>query len=320
MVRRPPIRSSVRAEAEGELDDDGGAGLLAALGCLACCGVLGAAALGSTGRRASASPRTSSAGRRSRRPRSPVRAEVARPVAARLLPRGAGGRHSRRMGRGRAAVRGVARPRVAANAARPVVALALAVLAGGIYLGALAVLTTPNDWDGLTYHETRALLWDQQGGVGYVPSGNDPRLDGATRGLGDRPVPGDRGSALGTVRRGLAVPGPMGEPGRGRRAGAPSRSAARGGLRRADIHDAAGRHSPRRGDTERPPRRVAPPRRRCLPHQPRDVRARRRKRRARSHCRRSSVPSWPYRSSWPSCSRACRATVVAGRRWRPRSA
>ena len=56
--------------------------------------------------------------------------------------------------------------------------LALAVLAAGVYLGALAVLTTPNDWDGLTYHETRALLWDQQDGLGYVPSGNDPRLDG----------------------------------------------------------------------------------------------------------------------------------------------
>ncbi len=56
--------------------------------------------------------------------------------------------------------------------------LAVAVLAAGLYLGALAVLTTPNDWDGLTYHETRALLWDQQHGLGYVPSGNDPRLDG----------------------------------------------------------------------------------------------------------------------------------------------
>ena len=56
--------------------------------------------------------------------------------------------------------------------------LAVAVLVAGIYLGALAVLTTPNDWDGLTYHETRALLWDQQDGLGYVPSGNDPRLDG----------------------------------------------------------------------------------------------------------------------------------------------
>ena len=61
----------------------------------------------------------------------------------------------------------------------PVVgALALAVLVGGVYLGALAVLTTPNDFDGLTYHETRALLWDQQDSVGYVASGNDPRLNG----------------------------------------------------------------------------------------------------------------------------------------------
>ena len=63
--------------------------------------------------------------------------------------------------------------------ADPVVrTLAIAVAAAGVYLAAVAFLTTPNDWDGLTYHETRALLWDDQGRVGYVPSGNDPRLNG----------------------------------------------------------------------------------------------------------------------------------------------
>jgi hypothetical protein len=56
--------------------------------------------------------------------------------------------------------------------------LGVAVLVAGIYLGAVAFLTTPNDWDGLTYHETRALLWDQQDRVGYVVSGNEPRLNG----------------------------------------------------------------------------------------------------------------------------------------------
>ena len=61
---------------------------------------------------------------------------------------------------------------------RVVRTLAIAVAAAGVYLAAVAFLTTPNDWDGLTYHETRALLWDQQGRVGYVPAGNDPRLDG----------------------------------------------------------------------------------------------------------------------------------------------
>jgi hypothetical protein len=59
-----------------------------------------------------------------------------------------------------------------------VLAMAIVVVAAGTYLAALSFLTVPNDWDGLTYHETRALLWDQQGRVGYVPSGNDPRLDG----------------------------------------------------------------------------------------------------------------------------------------------
>ncbi len=63
--------------------------------------------------------------------------------------------------------------------ADPVVrSLAIAVAVAGVYLAALAFSTTPNDWDGLTYHETRALLWDQQGRIGYVPSGNEPRLDG----------------------------------------------------------------------------------------------------------------------------------------------
>ena len=56
--------------------------------------------------------------------------------------------------------------------------LAVAVAVAGVYLGAAAFFTTPNDWDGLTYHETRALLWDQQDGIGYVPAGNDPRLNG----------------------------------------------------------------------------------------------------------------------------------------------
>ncbi|HET6684408.1 MAG TPA: hypothetical protein VFG75_11985 [Gaiella sp.] len=56
--------------------------------------------------------------------------------------------------------------------------LAVGLLIAGLYLAALALFTTPNDWDGLTYHETRALLWDQQGSVGYVPEGNDPRLNG----------------------------------------------------------------------------------------------------------------------------------------------
>jgi hypothetical protein len=61
----------------------------------------------------------------------------------------------------------------------PILALlAGAVAFAGAYLALLAFFTTPNDWDGLTYHETRALLWDEKGGVGYVEAGNDPRLNG----------------------------------------------------------------------------------------------------------------------------------------------
>ena len=133
----------------------GGAGLLmAALGCLACCGVLGAAALGINGPArlglaayvigwaalAAASVALSVPGWLGRWPLVYSLAVLAavtlgawvgvgRPFAASLDP---GWRLALR---------------------DPVVAaLALAVLAGGIYLGALAVLTTPNDWDGLTYH------------------------------------------------------------------------------------------------------------------------------------------------------------------------
>lgn len=69
---------------------------------------------------------------------------------------------------------------LAGSAARdPVVrVLAAVVLVSMVYVLALALLTTPNDWDGLTYHLTRALLWDQQHGIGYVPAGNEPRLNG----------------------------------------------------------------------------------------------------------------------------------------------
>ena len=212
----------------------------------------------------------------------PLRAGVARPVVARLLPRAAGGRRSRRLGRRRAAVRGVARPRVAARPARP----------GRGSPGARSAWRR-----GLSRRARRAddaerlrrphLPRDARppvgsaGQRGLCPVGQRPAPRREPTGLGDRPVPGDDAAALGTVRRGPAVPRALGEPGRGRRAGAPSRSlAARGDIRRAGVRDAAGRLPPRRGNPERPPRRVIPPRRRRLPHLPCDVRARRRKRRA----------------------------------------
>jgi hypothetical protein len=47
-----------------------------------------------------------------------------------------------------------------------------------VYVVALAFFTPPNDWDGLTYHVTRAALWDQEGGIGVVQAGNEPRLNG----------------------------------------------------------------------------------------------------------------------------------------------
>jgi hypothetical protein len=47
-----------------------------------------------------------------------------------------------------------------------------------VYLVALALITPPNDWDGLTYHVTRAALWEQEAGIGLVQAGNEPRLNG----------------------------------------------------------------------------------------------------------------------------------------------
>ena len=194
-----------------------------------------------------------------------------------------------------------------------VAALALAVLGGGVYLGALAVLTTPNDYDGLTYHETRALLWDQQGSVGYVPSGNDPRLDG-------NPPVSEIGLYLAMTlprsERFAAVPqyvalwaSLVAVVVLARRLGLSRPAATYAGLVFATLpvvflHGGA--------DPERPPRRVVPPRRRRLPHLPRDVRARRRKRRAGARtidqvqrrpgpaarpggraCGRAQRPAWP---------------------------
>lgn len=81
----------------------------------------------------------------------------------------------------RGPTRPLASPRTAALEALrdPIVrVLAAGLAAVGLYVTVLALFTTPNDWDGLTYHETRALLWDREGGIGYVESGNDPRLDG----------------------------------------------------------------------------------------------------------------------------------------------
>jgi hypothetical protein len=69
---------------------------------------------------------------------------------------------------------------VARETLQPPAVRVLAALTGVAfgYVAALALFTPPNDWDGLTYHLTRAALWLQQGGVGYVPSGNESRLNG----------------------------------------------------------------------------------------------------------------------------------------------
>ena len=154
--------------------------LMAAFGCLACCGVLAAATLGISG------PARLGLAAYVIGWTALVVASIALSVPAWLGRWSLGFSLALLAAVALGAWVGVGRPFAASLdpgwrlvLRDPVVAaLALAVLGGGVYLGALAVLTTPNDYDGLTYHETRALLWDQQGSVSYVPSGNDPRLDG----------------------------------------------------------------------------------------------------------------------------------------------
>jgi hypothetical protein len=60
----------------------------------------------------------------------------------------------------------------------PVLALlAVAVVAGYVYAGALALLTPQNDGDPLVYELTRAALWRQDHGIGLIDADFEIRLD-----------------------------------------------------------------------------------------------------------------------------------------------
>jgi hypothetical protein len=60
---------------------------------------------------------------------------------------------------------------------RLLVVLGVLVLVELCYLAALALLTPPNDIDGLTYHLWRALLWIQQGSVAPIGDATDSRVN-----------------------------------------------------------------------------------------------------------------------------------------------
>ena len=60
---------------------------------------------------------------------------------------------------------------------RVVAALAVVVAVELVYVFALAVVTPPNDTDGLTYHLMRGLLWIQQQSVSPVGGIRDTRID-----------------------------------------------------------------------------------------------------------------------------------------------
>jgi len=59
----------------------------------------------------------------------------------------------------------------------PVAILAAVVAVGFAYLTALALFTPPNNIDALWYHLTRAAIWKQEHGVGYIADVNDARLN-----------------------------------------------------------------------------------------------------------------------------------------------
>ena len=60
----------------------------------------------------------------------------------------------------------------------PVIAVLSAVVAAElVYLLALALFTPPTEYDALTYHLTRAILWIQQGSVGGIPGVADTRIN-----------------------------------------------------------------------------------------------------------------------------------------------
>ena len=56
--------------------------------------------------------------------------------------------------------------------------LAIAVVAGYLYAGALAFLTPQNEGDPLVYELTRAALWRQEHGIGIIDADFELRLDG----------------------------------------------------------------------------------------------------------------------------------------------
>jgi hypothetical protein len=60
----------------------------------------------------------------------------------------------------------------------PLAILAAAVAVGLAYVTALALFTPPNSIDALWYHLTRAAMWKQEHGVGYIADVNDARLNG----------------------------------------------------------------------------------------------------------------------------------------------
>jgi hypothetical protein len=60
---------------------------------------------------------------------------------------------------------------------RAVLVLAVAVGIGFVYSVAVALFIPANDWDALTYHLSRAALWKQEHGLGYVPNAVDIRLN-----------------------------------------------------------------------------------------------------------------------------------------------
>ena len=127
--------------------------------------------------------------------------------------------------------------RAATGRAIPVVAVLGVVVAAELgYLLALALFTPPTEYDVLTYHLTRAILWIQQGSVGPIPGvdGHADQRPPARR--GDRAGSDDAAVRLGPLRGPRAA---------GRRCGVAVRRRSTAAACRHRIRAAAARHSAR---------------------------------------------------------------------------
>ncbi|MFN0154423.1 MAG: glycosyltransferase family 87 protein [Gaiella sp.] len=63
------------------------------------------------------------------------------------------------------------------RASAPAAIVALAALCSLVYTAVASFLTAPNNWDGLTYHLTKAIVWYQRHGIGWIENAPTDRIN-----------------------------------------------------------------------------------------------------------------------------------------------